>query len=109
MKEIMSYRGKVKSVHISNESEFIKLHFDKNGQLISEEKLDNFELTSSYYTIHNNISNKGSSVYVNDNPTLAEYLNFARELPSYGFIVHQGQDVKVMIMIMQEVKDSKTA
>ncbi|MEP7317620.1 MAG: hypothetical protein ABI921_02735 [Panacibacter sp.] len=33
-----------------------------NSDLISEEKFDNFELTSSYYNIRENISNKKSSV-----------------------------------------------
>ncbi|HYG38956.1 MAG TPA: hypothetical protein VD908_10065 [Cytophagales bacterium] len=79
-----------------------------NSELISEEKLDDFELTSSYYTIENNISNKGSSVYVSDKPTLSDYLKFARELPSNFFIAHQGQNVMVMIMLMQKVEGSNT-
>ncbi len=79
-----------------------------NSELISEDKLDEFELTSSYYTIDNNISNKGSSVYVNDNPTSDDYLKFARELPSNFFIVHQGQSVMVMIMLMQKIDGSNT-
>jgi len=87
---------------------------DKNGnpvfnsELISEEKLDSFELTSSYYTIDNNISNAGSSVYVSDKPTLTEYLKFARDLPSNVFIIHQGKRVLIMIMLMQKNEDSKT-
>jgi hypothetical protein len=79
-----------------------------NNELISEEKLDGFELTSSYYTIDNNISNKSSSVYVSDNPTLTDYLKFARELPSNFFIIHQGQRVMVMIMLMQKIDGSNT-
>jgi hypothetical protein len=87
---------------------------DKNGnpvfnnELISEEKLDRFELTSSYYTIDNNISNKASSVYVSDKPTLVDYLKFAQDLPSNFFIIHQGQSVIVMIMLIQKNEDSKT-
>jgi len=87
---------------------------DKNGnpvfnnELISEEKLDGFELTSSYYTIDNNIQNKGSSVYVSDKPTLTDYLKFARDLPSNFFIIHQGQNVMIMIMVIQKNEDSKT-
>lgn len=80
-----------------------------NNELISEEKLEGFELTSSYYTMDNNISNKGSSVYVNDNPTLIDYLKFARELPSNFFIIHQGQTVMFMIIVLQKNEDSKTA
>lgn len=80
-----------------------------NNELISEEKLEGFELTSSYYTMDNNISNKGSSVYVNENPTLIDYLKFARELPSNFFIIHQGQTVMFMIIVLQKNEDSKTA
>ena len=79
-----------------------------NNELISEEKLDGFELTSSYYSIDNNISNKRSSVYVSDNPTLTDYLKFARELPSNFFIIHQGKSVIAMIMLMQKIDGSKT-
>ena len=79
-----------------------------NNELIREEKLDGFELTSSYYTIDNNISNMGSSVYVSDKPTLTDYLKFARDLPSNFFIIHQGQSVLVMIMVIQKNEDSKT-
>jgi len=79
-----------------------------NSELISEEKLNGFDLTSSYYTIDNNISNKGSSVYVSNKPTLNEYLKFSRELPSNFFIVHQGQSIMVMIMLIQKIDGSNT-
>ncbi len=79
-----------------------------NSELISEEKLDGFELTSSYYTIDNNIANKGSSVYISDNPTLDDYLKFARDLPSNFFIIHQEQSVLIMIMAIPKNEDSKT-
>jgi hypothetical protein len=79
-----------------------------NNERISEEKFDNFELTSSYYNIKYNISNKQSSVYVSDNPTVADYLKFSRDLPSYFFIVHNGPNVMVMIMLLQKNDGSKT-
>jgi len=79
-----------------------------NNELISEEKLDNFELTSSYYNIKDNISNKKSSVYVNDNPTLDDYLKFARDLPSNFFIIHNEQNVVIMIMLLQRNEGNKT-
>ena len=87
---------------------------DKNGnpifnsQLLSEEQFEGFELTSSYYTIDNNISNKNSSVYVTDKPSLNDYLKFARDLPSNFFIIHQRQKVIFMIMLIQKNEDSKT-
>lgn len=79
-----------------------------NNELISEEKLDNFELTSSYYNIKDNISNKESSVYVSDNPTIDDYLKFARDLPSNFFIIHKGQNVIVAIMLLQRNDGYKT-
>jgi hypothetical protein len=79
-----------------------------NSISISEEKVDNFELTASYYTIDNNISEKSSSVYISEKPSLSEYLKFARDLPSYFFIVHKGSDILFMLMPMQENKDPKT-
>jgi len=79
-----------------------------NNELISEEKLDNFELTSSYYNIKDNISNTESSVYVSDNPTIDDYLKFARDLPSNFFIIHKGQNVIVAIMLLQRNDGGKT-
>lgn len=79
-----------------------------NNEMISEEKLENFELTSSYYNIKNNISNKESSVYVSDNPTIDDYLKFARDLPSNFFIIHKGQNVIVAFMLLQRNDGDKT-
>lgn len=79
-----------------------------NNELISEEKFDKFELTSSYYNIKDNISNKKSSVYVSDKPTVADYLKFSRDLPSYFFMVHNGPNVMVMIILLQKNDGSKT-
>lgn len=87
---------------------------DKNGnpifnsELISEEKFDNFELTSSYYNINENISNKKSSVFVSDNPTLDEYIKFSRDLPATFFIAHKGQNVICMILLLQKNDNGKT-
>ncbi len=87
---------------------------DKNGNsifnsnLISEEKFDNFELTSSYYNIKENISNKQSSVYVSDTPTLDEYIKFSRNLPATIFIAHKGTTVICMIMLLQKNDNGKT-
>lgn len=78
------------------------------SEQLSEENIDVFELTSSYYTITNNISNKESSVYVSDTPSLEEYIKFSRDLPSYFFIIHKGQNVFVMIMPIQQNDGSDT-
>lgn len=87
---------------------------DKNGNpifnstLISEEKFENFELTSGYYNIKENISNKKSSVYITDNPTLDDYIKFSRDLPATFFIAHKGQTVICMIMLLQKNETGKT-
>jgi hypothetical protein len=80
-----------------------------NNELISEETLENFELTSSYYNIKDNISKKESSVYVSDNPTVDDYLKFARDLPSNFFIIHKGQNVIIAIVLLQRNDGDKTA
>lgn len=79
-----------------------------NSVQISEDKFPDFELTSSYYTIANNISNRKSSVYVSDNPSLTDYMQFSRDRPSYYFVVHQGENVMGMIILLQENENSKT-
>ena len=79
-----------------------------NSELISEEKLDGFELTSSYYNIKDNISNKQSSVYVSDNPTLNDYLKFSRDLPAYFFTIHKGENLIAGIVLLQRNTGSKT-
>lgn len=79
-----------------------------NSEVISEEKFDNFGLTSMYYTIDNNIADKGSSVYVSEKPTLPEYLKFSRQLPSYAFLVHQENKVRYMIMLTAVIDGTKT-
>lgn len=88
---------------------------DKNGnpvfnsELISEEKFEQFELSSSYYTINNNINNKASSVYVSGQPTAEAYIAFARNLPATFFIVHKGEKVVCMIMLLQKNDNGKTS
>jgi len=79
-----------------------------NSNWISEDTFDNFELHSGYFNIKDNISNKKSSAYVNDNPTLADYLKFARGRTSNFFIVHKGQDFLLMIMLVQINEGNKT-
>jgi len=95
-------------------SQVIFGQFDKhnnpvfNSELISEESIDDFNLTSNYYTIDNNISNKESSVYVSENPNLDDYLKFAKDLPAYYFTVHRGQNVSFMIMLLQKNDGNNT-
>ena len=88
--------------------------YDKNGNPIFNsielgvENFENYSISSSYYTIENNIDNPVSSVFVSYNPTNEDFLEFARNLPSYFFIVHKGETVFAMIMLTQENEGSKT-
>lgn len=79
-----------------------------NSIELSEDDLGDFELSSNYYTIDNNISNKKSSVYVSHTPTEDEYINFARNLPSHFFIVHKGPTVFLMIILLPKIEGNKT-
>ena len=63
--------------------------------------MDNFSLVSCYYTIRNNIDNKNSSVYMNDNPTAKLYLDFAKNLPSYHFLIIKDRTIYCMILLNQ--------
>jgi len=79
-----------------------------NNIELSKDDHGEFELTSSYYTIDNNIANKETSVYVSDTPTKEEYLKFSRDLPSYFFIVHKGPTVFAMIMLLPKNEGTNT-
>jgi len=80
-----------------------------NSVVISEEKYKSFELTSSYYTIKENIADKNSSVYLNDKPTKKDYIKFARQYPANYFIIHNGSTVIVGIIVLPKIKGSETS
>jgi hypothetical protein len=73
-----------------------------NSKLITDEIVDDFELLTKYYALDNNISNKNSTVYINDKPTMADYIKFATTQPSYLFVVHKGAAVKLEITVQQK-------
>lgn len=80
---------------------------DKNGNpvfnsvTLSEEKIDNYQLNTNYYTIDNNINNKNSSVFVDNNPTLDQIEKFATKLPSDFFLIVKDNSAINMIMIVE--------
>jgi hypothetical protein len=84
---------------------------DKNGNpIFNSEKIENLsveniEIVSSYYTIKNNIDNKQSSVFINENPTLDDYWNFSNKLPSYYFMVVDKGNIKAMLMLIPKNED----
>ncbi|WP_080776856.1 hypothetical protein [Chryseobacterium phocaeense] len=84
---------------------------DKNGNpIFNSEKIENFtlenvEIISSYYTIKDNIDNKQSSVFINENPTSDDYWNFSSKLPSYYFMIADKGNVKGMLMLIPKNED----
>lgn len=81
---------------------------DRNGNPVfnsvstNEETIKNFQLLSNYYTLQNNIENKGSSVYISDKPTLDEIENAAVNLPSDFFVLMKNQAIVNMVMILNK-------
>ena len=81
---------------------------DKNGNPVfnsittSEEKINDFQLNSNYYTLDNNINNKKSSVYINENLSLDEIEASATKLPSDFFLVLKNNSPINMIMIVNK-------
>lgn len=73
-----------------------------NSVSTNEETIQDFKFISNYYTLKNNIENKGSSVYVSDNPTLTEISIAATMLPSDFFLITKGQSIVSMIMIINQ-------
>jgi hypothetical protein len=87
---------------------------DNNGNpifysiTVSEDTLANFSLSSNYYTISNNINNPESSVFVSENPSTEEIIEFVRTKPSYYFLVHQNQVVSTMIVLLPRLDGKKS-
>jgi hypothetical protein len=79
-----------------------------NSKLITDEPVDDYELLTKYYTIENNISNKNSTVYLSDKPTVAEYAKFAITQPSYFFVIHKGAIIKLEITLQQKKEGDVT-
>ena len=78
---------------------------DQNGNPVfnsvstNEEKIKDFQFLSNYYTLKNNIENKGSIVYISKHPTLDQIENAAINLPSDFFVIIKKQSVLNMILI----------
>lgn len=72
-----------------------------NSVTLSEEKITDYQLNTNYYTIDNNINNKNSSVFINQNPTLEQIETFATKLPSDFFLIIKDNSPINMIMIVE--------
>lgn len=72
-----------------------------NSVTISEEKLNNYQLNTNYYTIDNNVNNKNSSVFMSETPTLDQIEKFATKLPSDFFLIVKDNSPINMVMIVE--------
>lgn len=81
---------------------------DKNGNpvfnsvTLSEEAVGNYILNANYYTLVNNISNKNSSVFISEHPSLNDIELAATKLPSDFFLVVKNQSPIKMIMLAEK-------
>jgi hypothetical protein len=81
---------------------------DKNGNpifnsvTVSEEKINDYQLNSNYYTLANNINNKNSSVFISEKPTLDQIEAAATKLPSDFFLIIKDNSPVNMVMIAEK-------
>jgi hypothetical protein len=78
---------------------------DSNGNPVfssietGKDSIDGYELLGNYYTLENNIDNKGSSVYIADKPTPNQVITAATRLPADFFILTKNGSVVKTILV----------
>jgi hypothetical protein len=70
-----------------------------NSIEMGEDSLNGCQLLANYYTLKNNIDNKGSSVYIADKPTLDQIATAATNLPADFFILSKNGSIVKMILV----------
>jgi hypothetical protein len=70
-----------------------------NAIEMGEDSLNGYQLLANYYTLQNNIDNRGSSVYIADKPTLNQIATAATNLPADYFLVLKNGSVLKMILV----------
>jgi hypothetical protein len=70
-----------------------------NSIPMGEDSLNGLRLLANYYTLQNNIDNKGSSVYISDRPTTDEIARAATNLPADFYVLLKDGTVIKMILI----------
>lgn len=70
-----------------------------NSVTLAEEKVDDYQLNSNYYTLANNIANKNSSVFISEKPSLDQIEVAATKLPADFFLViRDGSPIKTIMI-----------
>lgn len=77
-----------------------------NSVTIEEESFADFNLSSNYYTLRNNIEDKNSSVFIAKNPSPSQIEDAAMNLPSDFFIITKGPYMVNIIMMINKPKRS---
>ncbi|KOS06824.1 hypothetical protein AM493_12910 [Flavobacterium akiainvivens] len=70
-----------------------------NSVITNEEVVNGLTIVSNYYTMGNNLENKGSSVYIADTPTVVQVAKAAVELPAESYVVAKNQQALGLIMV----------
>jgi hypothetical protein len=101
MKKVLTFLFLAITVHVFSQT-------DHNGNPVfnsvstGEETIKDYRLISNYYTLKNNIDNKGSSVYISERPTNEDIINAATNLPSDFFLIMKEQSLLNMVMIINQ-------
>ena len=78
-------------------------HLVYKSVLISEKSMDNnCLLSSSYYTLRNNIENKKSSAFISENPTLDQIEHAAINFDSNVFVLTKDSKSVVVIVLQND-------
>lgn len=76
-----------------------------NSVIINESKVDSLDLSANYYTLKNNIENKGSSVFIAEEPNLTQIEDAAKKLLSNFFILSKrGSTLCIILLDSQPAK-----
>jgi hypothetical protein len=73
-----------------------------NSVLVSEESIGEVQLLANYYTLRNNIENRGSSVFVAHTPNLNQVREAAVKLPADFFVLTRARQVVCMILLVNQ-------
>ena len=81
---------------------------DRNGNPVfhsvttATESIGDVALLANYYTLKNNIENRGSSVFIAQTPTVSQVREAAVKLPSDFFILTKGRQMVCMILLAEQ-------
>ena len=72
---------------------------------VADTTMAEFRVVATYYTVGGNIDDPASSVFMAEDPAPADYARFARETPSYAFIVVAEDEARSVVSLWQDPAD----